>query len=502
MERNSIIISHLINKDTAIRNLLSKYGIAEGTDFGPDTFAAVPETELATLLGLTVQFVFNSLKAPTVKDVFDESGIVETFSEPMGMYLQRIHYNAIKQIGPFYQAENTAIPSQFDKRLATTVERFLKKNMDYQNLISQLDDVTVQKIFASEYGIASFLSGPAMVLDASYKLYKTLTVYEVLNSILNNTEYPLKDSQKLNITLSDTPSKEDLREFILAIKNKVSQMNIHPSTDQYNSGGYAHFFEPSNHVLLLKPGVMNMIQTHLLENSYNMEMLNLPIEVREVMHFGGLIPTSDGSTPLYPVYDKWASLIGFNTAPKKTEVTVTEDDVVWVDPNPDVVGMIIEKGAIVYNDANPMSTPTVRNELGMFTNLIANKPGCSMNYDPDYNVVAIINGPYADSLGITEVDKGTSAGETDITVTDSFESGQVLIYTVTETPVTGLRQGEVIEGVGTPVETTPGSTPTPTDVTVEAEAGQYVTIYEVDGDGHLYRYTTLLITPDVIGSSD
>ncbi len=501
MERNSIIIQNLINKDTAIRNLLAKYSIAEGADFDADTFAAVPAPELAKLLGLTLQFVFNSLKAPTVKDVFDESGIVETFSEPMGMYLQRIHYNTIKQIGPFYQAANTSIPSQFDKRLATTVERFLKKNMDYQNLISQLDNETVQKIFASEYGLASFLSGPAMVLDASYKLYKTMTVYEVLNSILSNTKYVLKDTQKLNITLSDTPTKEDLREFILAIKNKVSEMNTHPSTGQYNAGGYEHFFEPSNHVLLLKPGVMNMIQTHLLENSYNMEMLNLPIEVREVMHFGGLTPTSDGSTPLYPVYDKWSSLIGYNTEADKTVVTVQESDVVWVDPNPNVVGMIVEKGCIVYNDANPMSTPTVRNELGMFTNLIANKPGCSMNYDPDYNVVAIINTPYAGTLNITEVDKGT-AGKTDVTVSDTFASGQLLIYSVTETPVTGLREGEVIEGVGTPVATTPGEIPTPTDVTVEAEAGQYVTIYDVDADGYLYRYTTLLITPDVIGSAD
>ncbi len=492
MERNSVLIQNLINKDTAIRNLLAKYSIAEGAAFDADTFAAIPEIELTKLLGLTMQFVFNQLKAPTVKDTFDESGIVETFSEPNAMYLQRIHYNTIKQIGPFYQAENLNIPSQFDKRLASTTERFLAKNMDYQNLITQLDRETVQKIFATEYGLASFLSGPAMVIEASYKLYKTLTVYEVLNSILNNTNYPLKDTQKINVVISDTPSKEDLREFILMIKNKVSQMDVHPSTDQYNAGGYTHFFDRNNHVLLLRPGIRNMISTHLLENSYNVDQLGLPIEVRECMHFGGLQPTADGTTPLYPVYDKWASLIGFNTEENETTVTVQEEDVIWVDPNPNVIGMIIEKGAIVYNDANPMEIPTVRNELGMFTNLIANKPGCSMNYDPDYNVVVIVNSEYAGEINIVDMVKGETAGTTVVITDTDPPAGQSYLYTITTTPQSGFKKGEKVPNDAEPFMN--GITEIPVSL------GDYLNIFQVEnGTDGIVKYTTILITNSMIG---
>ena len=109
----------------------------------------------------------------------------------------------------------------------------------------------------------------------------------------------------------------------------------------------------------------------------------------EVDDFGGIQHYSDASfaTPVYPVYDKLGAQIGWNTQADQTEVTVTDEQVYKKDPNADVLGMLVQRGAYFENAQNPYTVTPIYNPRGMYTNYIANRPNNGLNWDALYNMV-------------------------------------------------------------------------------------------------------------------
>ena len=71
----------------------------------------------------------------------------------------------------------------------------------------------------------------------------------------------------------------------------------------------------------------------------------------------------------------------------QTEVTVTDEQVYKKDPNADVLGMLVQRGAYFENAQNPYTVTPIYNPRGMYTNYIANRPNNGLNWDALYNMV-------------------------------------------------------------------------------------------------------------------
>ena len=91
----------------------------------------------------------------------------------------------------------------------------------------------------------------------------------------------------------------------------------------------------------------------------------------------------------YPIYDKLGAVIGYDTNEAATVPTYTEDDVVWLDPNKDVIAVIADKGCVFTSKQNGYTVEPIRNPRGLYNNFFANSPNNTIAYDPLYNFVII-----------------------------------------------------------------------------------------------------------------
>jgi hypothetical protein len=251
----------------------------------------------------------------------------------------------------------------------------------------------LKNAFINEGGIAELMGGIMSGLKAGYTIQNYTNKLEAINSGLNSTKYPLKDTQKLIVRLSADPTDAELREFILSVNNLIDNICMGPANKAFNSMSYETIQDRSRLKMLVRPGLKNAIKVRTLAGAFNKDELSLGIDIIEVPHFGGLVPFADSehNTPLYPVYDSFGTCIGFNTTEGADTVTVAEDEVFYSDPNADVIAVIADKGWLFYNQQNPYTVEPIRNPAGRYTNFWASSPNNGINIDPIYNVVEIKN---------------------------------------------------------------------------------------------------------------
>ena len=206
---------------------------------------------------------------------------------------------------------------------------------------------------------------------------------------IDGTQYDCSMDAKQNgntVTLTvHHPSNYDGVVFLLG-KLTATQ------TDAYNALGFKSTQDVSRLKMLIRPGYKNAIETLVLANAYNQERLQLPIDVIEVPHFGGLKPQvniSSTLTDVYPIYNKLGEVIGYDTNELAEVPTYTEDDVVWFDPNKDVIAVIADKGCVFTSKQNGYTVEPIRNPRGLYNNFFANSPNNTIAYDPLYNFVII-----------------------------------------------------------------------------------------------------------------
>lgn len=350
-----------------------------------------PQT-LDDFFSLSVKVWTNFINEDRAKDDLENNGFGESYNVPYGSIIQRLSTEPVLPVSPAYKGlTNYTSPDPFVVYKPEISERFFKSNFDYQSLITMPDDYTYKVIFTSDSGMSTYLKSQIMnALEAGYITQKYTNKLEALNAYLNSTTHPLKDTQKVKFTA--TPGAEtqtELADFVLLIDNVVEAMTMGPYSNAYNALGHNNTQDQSRLKLLIRPGYKNRINAILMANTYHDERLNLPIDIITVPNFGGLKPTSDGTTPLYEVYDTLGHCIGYNTADGATEVTVQKDDVQWVDPNSDIVAIIADKGLIFEGKQNPYEIEPIRNPRGRYTNMWASSPNNTVAVDAIYNAVVI-----------------------------------------------------------------------------------------------------------------
>lgn len=342
---------------------------------------------------ISLRVAFQRLDVETARNPLRDGGLVEVYSTPNGGYVQRMSVSSIKPISPgFIGVENGQGADPFLVRKPETKERFFQQNFSYQNLIS-LQDFQIKQIFISERGMGAWLAGVLKGLETGYTVQEYTNTLECLNAALHSDTYPLKDTEL--ITLSSWTGEGtagELREFILTAKDIASAMTSVSQTGMYNPAGFKTAPNPSDFVMLVRPGIKNRIAVNLEVGAFHPDRLSLPFEVVETAHFGGLIPYTDENfeTLLYPKYSSIGEQVGWNTVEDGTGTDYNEADVYYKDPNEQIVALLCQKGLIFENVQNPYTVQPIYNPRNMVTSYWANKPNNGIVWDPYYNIIAIM----------------------------------------------------------------------------------------------------------------
>lgn len=364
--------------------------------FTENGFERIKNTDrdaLDEMWGLIVRTALQVVNISHVKDILEENGFGEYFDQPFGGYIQRMAVQSVKPVSPAYlKLEDGKSIDPFVIRKAKVSDRFFRYNFEYQSLLTMPDDFQLKRIFISDFGISEFVAGMMEGLQNGYTLQVYLNKLEAINAGLNSTTDPLLPTQVVQSPLDANLSAQTLTAFILLVKNVVSLITMSPQSGAYNALGFKSTQDTSRLKLLVRPGIKNAISVNVLTTAFNPENLNLPVDVIEVPNFGGLVPYAEQAytTQLYPVYDELGVEIGFSATEGQigeTNVTYTEDNVFWKDPNANIDAILADKGWIFHSRQNPYEVEPIRNPRGRYTNYWASSPHNAISVDPLYNVV-------------------------------------------------------------------------------------------------------------------
>lgn len=373
----------------ATKELFTEAGFESMKTYEPDT--------LNDFFNLSIRVYLQLVNISHAKDTLEEQGFGEYYDQPYGGIIQRMATNSIKPISAGWKGlTNGNSVDPFVVRKPDVKERFFKQNFDYASLVTIPDEYAMKQIFISEFGMSEFMAGIMAGLENGYISQVYLNKLEALNAAINSTEFPLQDTQKLQVTFADptAPTTDELTAFILGVKNAVSAMNLAPQSNAYNAMKWTSTQDVSRLKLLVRAGYKNEVSVRLLTAAFNPENLNLPVDVIEVPHFGGLIPYKEEgfTTQLYPAYNNLGECIGFAESEGQSEATVQEDAVFWKDPNANVYAVLADKGLLFHSRQNPYTVEPIRNPRGLYTNYWASSPNNAICIDPLYNMVVFNTG--------------------------------------------------------------------------------------------------------------
>lgn len=348
---------------------------------------------------LSLRVVLTTVNISHAKDAFEIAGFGEAFDQPFGAIIQKMAVFSIKpESAPYKGLKDGDSVDPFIVRKPVVAERFFKQNFDYHSHITIPDDFQKKQIFISEFGMSEFQAGIFEGLQNGYTIQKFENKLEALNKALNSTAYPLKDTQKMEVSVSDTPTNAEVLELLLGIMNTIDAMQLPPQTDAFNAMSFASTQDVSRLSLLVRPGWKNRIFLALPQVFHYEKSPLGNLNIIEVPNFGGLEYYSDESysSQLYPLYDSLGVEVGWTqTAPTGVESTDIAREAytgtVYVkDPNENVIGLIADKGLIFEARQNPYTVEPVRNARGLYTNYFASSPNNTVAVDPIYNCVEIV----------------------------------------------------------------------------------------------------------------
>lgn len=434
---------------------------------------------------ISMRVAFQMLNVSRAKNPLVDRGLIQVYDTPNGGYVQRMAVHSIKPVSPkFKNLKDGDSIDPFVVRKPKVEERFFEMNFDYQNLVT-VQEYQLKTMFINEYGMGELLAGILEGLANGYTIQEYLNAKECIDAAITSTKNPLRDTQKMTLSngwYDAEPTEKQMKELILSLKDTATRMNTVPQTGMYNALGFESVVDPEDHVLLMRAGVKNAINTGLLAGIFHPDFLDLPFEIVEVDNFGGLIPCTEGSTAddyteLDPTYGPLGDVIGFldrdaeeyavievgdyeatldswdeepiqregvwslgaiytyeddqdRTRTVKRYWPIPENAPVLIDPHADVLAVLMQKGAIFETAQNPYQVTPIYNPRGLYTNYIASRPNTGIAYDALYNVVVFYKGstdkPEAEAISVDIASQTLEAisvtGTVDALITNTSES--------------------------------------------------------------------------------
>lgn len=343
---------------------------------------------------LTLRLYLQKIDVAEVKDNLALAGFGEELRNEYGGITQRLAISLVKAVDPAYlNLQNGQSVDPYIVRKGNVKQRFFKQNYEFQNMLTVPDDTLYRNAFVAEAGMDGMIRGMIRQLDNSLTLGLYTAKLDAISGGINSTIHPLKETQKIEVPMSDEPTAEELSNLILSIKNVYSLMTAAPVSGAYNAMGFESSQDGSRLKLLVRTGLKNEIAVKLTSNIYNAGKLDLPVDIIEVNNFGGLIPIfkKDDKTEieLDINYDeKTGAQDGYSYKDSTGAVVkVADDDVSYRDPNENVLGIMADKDLLFTSRQGNYSVESIRNPRGLYTNYFASLPRTTIGYDALYNMV-------------------------------------------------------------------------------------------------------------------
>ena len=346
---------------------------------------------------LSMMVAFQKIDIAKVKTRIKESGLVETYGEENGNYLQRISMEVIKPISPAYRnLQNGSSVDPFVVRKPEAKERFFQRNCDYASGIT-IQDYQIKNIFLNEMGMSSFIAGIMSGLENGYKEQMELNVYQCLHEAINSVTKPLQDTQKIELTswTDGGASEAELLDFITQLQDLATAMDTSITQKGFNANAFETAVDKEDHIVLVRAGIMNQIKRMKALNVHygeGADMLEIPFKVVEVQDFGGVKYYFGDTTdyPLFPHYDALGAVDGWAlTEGGDKEKSLDDPSIRIVDEDANVLAVVAQKGVIFENISNPYSVEPIRNPRGLYNNYWASAPDNTIAYDANYDLITI-----------------------------------------------------------------------------------------------------------------
>lgn len=368
---------------------------ADKLDDGWEANKTIDPTIVNEWFKVTMKMILEKVDVARAKNPIESYGIVENYLDEFGNMAQRIAVNGMKPVNPaFHGLQDGDSVDHYIVRKPNIKERFFTQNFDFQNFFT-LQSFQIKQILSSAFGMDQITSGCMLQLENSYTKQRYLNELEALSHGMNSTDFPLQDTQKINLAswTDAAPTDAELLSLIDAANDVIDQMTLSPSTSAYNAGGFDTAVNTDEMTMLIRPDIANRIKTRLEVGAFNKEDLALPVPVKKVLNFGGLKPytmVENVATPLYPVYNSLGEQIGWSTTEDDTQVEVENGAELYEDTNEDVLAVIIQKGAIFTTQQNGVEMiPTPLNARGAYMNYFFNVINAGVHFDYNYNIIVI-----------------------------------------------------------------------------------------------------------------
>lgn len=356
-------------------------------------FATNPQP-ISEWFSVVMTMILNKVDIARVRNPIENYGIVETYDTPFGNTIERLAVTGIKPVNPRFRGlQNGQSVDMFTVRKPELEQRFFTQNFDFQNFVT-LQEYQIKLILQNEFGMEQITSGIMAQLENSLTKQRYLNELEALSAGINSTDFPLQETQKVNLTSWTDGAVTDaqLLELVQIVKNLAYALTLTPSSSAYNAGEFDTAVDKDEYVMLVRPEILTDIQTKLTVGAFNKEDLAMPFEAKPILNFGGLVPYADEALTqrVYPVYDTNGAQIGWNTTQNASKVTVENGAEFYKDTNADVLAVIIQRGALFTTMQNGIQiVPTPYNSAGMYTNYWLNGVGMGVHFDYFYNMIVI-----------------------------------------------------------------------------------------------------------------
>lgn len=349
-----------------------------------------PDTKILNeFLQLSIRVSLNMVNISHAQDPLAAAGFGEAYDMSMGGITQRMAVDSIKPVSPGYNLTEGQSVDPFIVRKPKMAERFYDQNFDYQSFIT-MQNFNLKQVFISEFGVSQLVAGVMEGLQNGWIVQKYTNKLEVINAGLNDVN--LQDTQQISVDYT-TGTDDELRNFILAVKDTITAMTVSAQTSAFNAAKFATTQDKSRLKLLIRAGFKNALDVKTLVGAFNPQYLNLDVDVIEVEHFGGIYyQLKDNKTRLYPAYNTLGEMIGLNEAEGQTVATHQIDDaeVEAVDPNADVIAILADKGWLFETMQNEYTVEAIHNPRGLYDNFWASAPKNGIHYDRYFTFVTFL----------------------------------------------------------------------------------------------------------------
>lgn len=358
--------------------------------FDVSTATDIPREKLYEFIGLSLRVAFAGVDVSQVRDPFTEGDLGIQYNEVMGAILQKVSVNPIKENSPLFMNLKSGQGIDMERVSKPDVQsRYFEQNDNFQASITVQDNGFLQQVFLNPNGISELISGIMQQLNNSYAIHKVTLKLEALNNFVNSAKFPLKPTQIVDLSLSDTPTNDELVNAILAIRKTITLMSSSIRTGIFNGYGFQSTQKKEDLRLLVRQGYKDDIAVKTMTGAFNPEQLSLGIPIIELPNFGGIeyYKEKELKTKLVEKYDDDGKMLGYFD-PSASKTIIKREDAFEKDPNKDTYAILVDKHALVMNDQMPLTiTPAPYNPAGMYTTYWINKPNGTVRFDSLRNLV-------------------------------------------------------------------------------------------------------------------